>query len=113
VLTIAACLLLSGIADLEDLARNRDVQWTCEASTGRHTLRAGRTSIIFLPGLSSALVNNAPFALSSPVSVESGRIKLPPELARMVEMAPPRRSAALAKTLPSSAPLAPVCGRLA
>jgi len=108
VLTIAACLLLSGIADLEDLARNRDVQWTCEASTGRHTLRAGRTSIIFLPGLSSALVNNAPFALSSPVSVESGRIKLPPELARMVEMAPPRRSAALAKTLPSSAPLAPV-----
>ena len=107
-LTIAACLLLSGIADLEDLARNRDVQWACEASTGRHTLRAGRTSIVFLPGLSSALVNNAPFALSSPVSIESGRIKLPPELARMVEMAPLRRSATLARMLPSAAPLAPL-----
>jgi len=107
VLTLAVCLLFSGIADLEDLARNRDVQWSCEASTGRHTLRAGRTSIVFLPGMSSALVNSAPFALSSPVTVESGRIKLPPELARMVEMAGPRRSTAIAKTLPAAPAAAP------
>jgi len=107
VLTLAACLLFSGIADLEDLARNRDVQWSCDASTGRHTLHAGRTSIVFLPGLSSALVNGTPFALSSPVTVESGRIKLPPELARMVELAPLRRSTTMARTLPVPSPLAP------
>jgi N-acetylmuramoyl-L-alanine amidase len=107
VLTLAACLLFCGIADLEELARNRDVQWSCEASTGRHTLHAGRTSIVFLPGLSAALVNGAPFALSSPVTVESGRIKLPPELARMVEIAPLRRATAKARTIPPASSTAP------
>ena len=102
-LTLAAVLLFSGIADLDDLARSRDVQWSCEASSGRHTLHAGRSTIVFLPGAGSALVNGAPFALSSPVTVESGRVKLPPELARMVEMAPPRRSIAMAKDWKPSA----------
>lgn len=91
-LTLAVCLLLSGYGDLEDLARSRDVSWSCEAATGRHTLRAGTSTIVFMPGLSSALVNNSPFALSSPVTLEGGRVKLPPELARMVEMSGPRRS---------------------
>ncbi|HLY12591.1 MAG TPA: N-acetylmuramoyl-L-alanine amidase [Planctomycetota bacterium] len=106
-LTLAACLLLSGIADLDDLARGRDVQWSCEASTGRHTLHAGKATIVFLPGISSALVNNAPFALSSPVTLDGGRIKLPPELAHMVEMAPLRRSAAVSITLAKTPAPAP------
>jgi N-acetylmuramoyl-L-alanine amidase len=107
VLTLAACLLFSGIADLEDLARNRDVQWSCEAATGRHTLHAGRSTIVFLPGMTSALVNGAPFALSSPVTIESGRVKLPVELARMVEAAPMRRSAIVVRDYHPTAPAAP------
>lgn len=103
-LSFAAVLLFSGIADLEDLARAREVQWSCEAATGRHTLRAGRTTIVFMPGLGSALVNNAPFALSSPVTLESGRVKLPPEIARMVESAPLRRSLPGAITLSKTPP---------
>jgi N-acetylmuramoyl-L-alanine amidase len=91
VLTLAACLLLSGYGDLEDLARSRDVHWSCEAATGRHTLRAGTSTIVFMPGLSSALVNSSPFALSSPVTLEGGRVKLPPELTRLIEMSGPRR----------------------
>lgn len=106
-LTLAACLLFSGIADLEDLARNRDVQWSCEAASGRHTLHAGPSTIVFLPGLSSALVNGAPFALSSPVTIESGRVKLPVELARMVEAAPPRRSLMAPRDLSRTAPVPP------
>ena len=106
-LAVAAFFLLSGIADLDDIARGRDVQWSCEAATGRHTLRAGRSTLVFLPGLSSALVNGMPFALSSPVTIEGGRVKLPPELARLVESAPPRRGVTGAVTLKPSAPEAP------
>src|SRR5262249_22009669 len=97
-------LLCLGIADLEDLSRSRDIQWTCDAATGRHTLRAGRSQIVFLPGMSSALVNGAPFALSSPVTIESGRVKLPPELAKLVGQAPFRRAVAAVIVLPKSAP---------
>jgi N-acetylmuramoyl-L-alanine amidase len=106
-LTLVACLLYSGIVDLDELARTRDVQWTCEASTGRHTLHTGRSTIVFIPGMNSALVNGAPFALSSPVTLESGRVKLPPDLARMVETAPLRRSVASVSVVKPTAPPAP------
>jgi len=99
-------LLSATGVDLDELSKTRDVQWSCEASTGRHTLHAGRSTVVFLPGASSALVNGAPFALSSPVTLESGRVKLPPELARMVEMAPTRRGIMTPSTLKPSAPAA-------
>ncbi len=105
-LTLVLCLLLAGSGDLEDLARSRDVHWSCEAATGRHTLRAGTSTIVFMPGLSSALVNNAPFPLSSPVTVEGGRVKLPPELARLVEMSGPRRAFTSISVVPKG-PAAP------
>lgn len=106
-LTLAACLLLSGYGDLEDLARSRDVSWSCEAATGRHTLRAGTSTIVFMPGFPSALVNNAPFPLSSPVTVDGGRIKLPPELTRIVEMSGPRRSITIVSSVSKGAATPP------
>jgi N-acetylmuramoyl-L-alanine amidase len=111
VLSLLASLLLSGgIADLEDLAKTRDLQWSCEAATGRHTIRAGATTIVFMPGLQSALVNGSPFVLSMPVTLEAGRVKLPPELARMIDQAPIRRARGPVTTLlPKAAPVeAPV-----
>jgi N-acetylmuramoyl-L-alanine amidase len=93
VVALTVCLFLSGGADLEDLARRHEIQWTCEAATGRHVLRAGATTMVFAPGLYTALVNNVPIVLSAPVALESGRVKLPPELARTLEGTPPRRSA--------------------
>lgn len=104
---LAFCLLLSGIGDLEDLSRRRDIQWSCEAATGRHTLRAGTTTMVFAPGFQSALVNNVPILLSMPVTVEGGRVKLPPELVRPIEQAPLRRGIASIVELPkTSAPSA-------
>jgi len=106
VLTLLASLLLSGIGDLDDLAKTRDLQWSCEAATGRHTIRAGATTIVVMPGFQSALVNGSPFVLSSPVTLDGGRVKLPPELARMIEAAPYRRPRGpVAMTLPRAAPV--------
>jgi len=40
VVTLTACLLfLSGIGDLDELAKRNDILWTCDAATGRHTVR--------------------------------------------------------------------------
>lgn len=98
---LAFCLLLRpGIADLDDLSRRYDIRWTTEAATGRHTIRSGAHTIVFAPGFQSALVNGTMVPLTMPVTVESGRIKLPPELARYVEMAPPRRPTSIF-TLPA------------
>jgi N-acetylmuramoyl-L-alanine amidase len=98
VINIAVSLLvLTGIADLDELARRHDIQWTCEAATGRHTLRCGTTTLVFAPGLQSALVNGSPVPLNMPVTVDGGRIKLPPELSRYVEASPLRSSASVAR----------------
>jgi N-acetylmuramoyl-L-alanine amidase len=104
VVTLALCLLLRpGIADLDELSKRHEIQWTCEATTGRHTVRSGSTTLVFMPGFHSALVNGMPVPLSMPVTLEGGRVKLPPELARYVEMAPPRRLVAIAKATPPPA----------
>jgi len=98
VVTLAVSLLfLTGIADLDELARRHDIQWSCEAATGRHTLRCGSTTLVFAPGLQSALVNGSPIPLAMPVTVDGGRIKLPPELARYVESAPLRLAPSITK----------------
>jgi N-acetylmuramoyl-L-alanine amidase len=99
-------LVCAGIADLEELAKRHEIQWSCEAATGRHTLRCGTTTLVFAPGLQSALVNGSPIPLIMPVTVESGRIKLPAELARYVEAAPLRATGNLVKA-PAVKPAAP------
>jgi N-acetylmuramoyl-L-alanine amidase len=105
VATLTACLLLlSGIGDLEDLARRYDLQWTCEAASGRHTVRWGTSTIVFAPGLQSALVNGVPMTLITPVQVDHGRVKLPLELLRLIDTAPPRRPAGLAVAPPKAPP---------
>lgn len=96
----ASLLFLAGIADLDELARRHEIQWSCEAATGRHTLRCGTTTLVFAPGLQSALVNGSPIPLAMPVTVDGGRIKLPPELARVVESAPLRQPATIAAKSP-------------
>jgi N-acetylmuramoyl-L-alanine amidase len=92
VVTLTACLLfLSGIGDLDELAKRNDILWTCDAATGRHTVRSGSTTIVFAPEFKSALVNGMPMTLMTPVTIIDGRIKLPPELARLIEATPLRR----------------------
>lgn len=103
-LLVLLCLR-PGIADLEELARRHEVQWTCDATSGCHTLQCGSVTLVFSPGLMSALLNGMPLPLSMPVTVESGHVKLPFELARYVEMAPVRRPPSVAK--PPPAPTAP------
>jgi N-acetylmuramoyl-L-alanine amidase len=105
VVTLTACLMfLSGIGDLDELARRYDFQWSCDAASGRHTVRNGPTTLVFAPGFQSALVNGMPMMLVTPVTVENGRVKLPPELSRLLESAPPRRPLGLAVTPPKLTP---------
>ena len=104
----AFCLLLpNGIVDLDELARRYEIKWTSEAATGRHTVRSGSHTIIFAPGFRSAVVNGLTVPLAMPVTVESGRIKLPPELAHYVEMAPPRRPMNISSINPKPVPAPP------
>lgn len=106
--TLALSLLvLTGIADLDELARRHDILWSCEAATGRHTVRCGTTTLVFAPGLQSALVNGSPVPLAMSVTVDGGRIKLPPELARYIESAPLRRAPAMVKEAVKPAPAQP------
>jgi N-acetylmuramoyl-L-alanine amidase len=107
VVALAIYLLLpNGIVDLDEMARRYEIKWSSEAATGRHTVRAGNHTLVFVPGFQSALVNGMPMTLGMPVTVEGGRIKLPPELARYVETAPPRRPISIS-TPPVKAPLPP------
>jgi N-acetylmuramoyl-L-alanine amidase len=107
VIGIAGSLLfLTGIYDLEELARRHEIQWSCEAATGRHTLRCGSNTLVFAPGLQTALVNGSPVPLNMPVTVDGGRIKLPPELSRIVEASPLRHPVTIAKD-PLKAPAPP------
>jgi N-acetylmuramoyl-L-alanine amidase len=91
VVTLTACLLALSIGDLDELSRRYDIQWSCDGATGRHTVRSGSTTLVFAPGFQSALVNGLPMYLVTPVSIENGRVKLPPELLRFVESAPLRK----------------------
>jgi N-acetylmuramoyl-L-alanine amidase len=100
-------VLLAQAGDFNDLARRLELQPACDAVTGRHSVQVGGKTIAFAPGLRSCLVNGAPFPLSSPVTVEGGNLRLPPELVRHLEGAPPRSPVPPAVDLgkPASAPL--------
>jgi N-acetylmuramoyl-L-alanine amidase len=96
-------LALSGGADLDDLARRCDFSWTHDPATGRHRVRAQKLQVAFVPGFDSALVDGVPRKLSAPVAVEGGRVKLPPELAALIEKA---ATAPLLAPAPRPAPVA-------
>jgi N-acetylmuramoyl-L-alanine amidase len=97
VVTLTACLLfLSGVGDLDELAKRYDIQWSCDAASGRHTIRSGATTIVFAPEFKSALVNGMLLTLFTPVTIVDGRVKLPSELIRLIETAPTRRPLSLA-----------------
>ena len=85
-------LAASGPVDLEDLCARRDIAWTADAGTGRHVVRAGRLTVAFAPGLSTALFNGIPTRLSAPVEVLAGRVKVPPDLAKALDENAPSRS---------------------
>ena len=104
----------AGQVDLEDLCARRDIDWTYDAGTGRHVVRAGRLTVAFAPGLATALYNGSPVRLSVPAQVLAGRVKVPAELARALdENAPPRaRAPALAMRPRPEAPPAPPRARV-
>jgi len=95
---LAATLLfaLDGNLELEldRIAQKFGLTHTTEAATGRESLRAPGLTISFAPGLRVALVNGDVVSLSSPVEISGGRIRLPADLAALIErLAPPRKSA--------------------
>jgi N-acetylmuramoyl-L-alanine amidase len=106
-LSTLVAVLLAQTGDFNDLARRLDLQPTCDAVTGRHSVQVGGKTIAFAPGLRSYLVNSAVFPLSSPVTVENGNLRLPPELLRHLEGAPPRSPVPLAVDLGRPVPVQP------
>lgn len=81
--------LSTGGADLEDLARRHALTWTADAATGRHVIRAGSTTLVVAPRLRWALVDNVSVSLAVTAEVVGGRLKLPPELVRVIERSGP------------------------
>ncbi len=77
--------LAAGGTDLDELAGRCRFTWTADPATGRQTIVAGNATVVVAPGLQIALVNGATTPLSMPVAVEGGRLKLPPELAGVIE----------------------------
>lgn len=82
---ILLCAALAGGGDLEDLRRHWVFDWTCDAATGRHTLRAPNLVVAFVPGFDTAVVNGRLTKLSAPVVLEGGRVRVPPEIVALVE----------------------------
>jgi N-acetylmuramoyl-L-alanine amidase len=108
VAVLALCLAYTGPTDLEEIAARKDLQWTCDAATGRHVIQAGRTTVAVVPGFSRALVNGTPFSLAAPAVVSGGRLKRPPELVKLVlDHAPDRGSGVAAAPLAKAVPSAP------
>jgi N-acetylmuramoyl-L-alanine amidase len=71
--------------DLDLLARRYSVTWTSDAATAREILRSGEFVIVLAPNLETALVNGAPRKLVHPVKVADGRVRVPVEIARLVD----------------------------
>ncbi|MBI2900761.1 MAG: N-acetylmuramoyl-L-alanine amidase [Planctomycetes bacterium] len=71
--------------DLDTVARRYQVTWTSEAATGREVLRGDRITVVLAPSLDTALVNGVPQKLPRPVVLADGRVRVPAELARLVD----------------------------
>lgn len=105
--SLVLALLVGGPAELEEIAALRDLTWTCDAATSRHTVRAGRTTIAFLPGVPRALVNGVSVSLTAAPVVAGGRLRVPSDLAKLILDHAPERGKAVEAPLAKPAPAAP------
>lgn len=81
--------------ELDRITRKFDLARTSEPATGRETLRGPGLTIVFAPGLRVALVNGDAMTLEGPVEISGGKIRLPADLAGLIErLAAPRKSEA-------------------
>ena len=95
---LAAMVFLAGTEtpelDLDVLTKKFDLTRASEAATGRETLRGPGLTINFAPGLRVAVVNGDVVRLETPVEIAGGKIRLPSDLASLIErLAQPRRAA--------------------
>ena len=92
-------ILLSMLAggsesDVDRLTQKFDLIRASEPATGRETLRGPGLTIVYAPGVRVALVNGDPMTLESPVEISGGKVRLPGDLAALIErLAAPRKSA--------------------
>jgi N-acetylmuramoyl-L-alanine amidase len=94
---LAALLLFTGgpELDLDRLTLKFDLARVSDPATGRETLRGPGLVINFAPGLRVALINGDVVRLESAVEISGGRIRLPSDLASLIErLAQPRKAAA-------------------
>ena len=78
--------------DLDKFIQRFDLARTTEPATGRETLRGPGLAITFAPGLRVALVNGDLMTLASPVEIAGGKIRIPADLASLIErLAAPRK----------------------
>ncbi|HEY3225460.1 MAG TPA: N-acetylmuramoyl-L-alanine amidase [Planctomycetota bacterium] len=80
--------------ELDRLLQKFDLARASEAATGRETLRGPGLTLCFAPGLQVALVNGEAVPLSAPVAIAGGRIRLPADLAAVIERLGSPRTAA-------------------
>lgn len=71
--------------DLDLLAKRYHVTWTSEAATGREILKSGEWVLVLAPNLATALVNGVPQKLAKPVVLSQGKVRVPADLARLVD----------------------------
>jgi len=88
--------------ELDRLLQKFDLARASEAATGRETLRGPGLTLCFAPGLQVALVNGETVALSAPVAIAGGRIRLPADLAAIIERLGAPRPAAPAPAEPEA-----------
>lgn len=93
-LVLLAILVGGSESDVDRLTQKFDLTRASEPATGRETLRGPGLTIVFAPGVRVALINGDPMTLESPVEISGGRIRLPADLAALIErLAAPRKSA--------------------
>ena len=81
-------------SDVDRLTQKFDLARSSEPATGRETLRGPGLTIVFAPGVRVALINGDPMTLEEAVQISGGRIRLPADLAALIErLASPRKSA--------------------
>lgn len=97
--------------ELDRLLQKFDLARASEAATGRETLRGPGLTLCFAPGLQVALVNGEAVALSAPVAIAAGRIRLPADLVAVIERLGSPRTAPPAPEIEAVARKATPIGR--
>ncbi len=99
VATLLAALIGGPELELDRITQRFGLTRTSEPATGRETLRGPGLTVIFAPGLRVAIVNGDVMTLESPVEISGGRIRLPADLASLIErLSPARKTEPAAKS---------------